>query len=90
MKISRERQKRFPPVPKTLEGLGGILDNFPPFEDMYRGRVTDRNGKSAVLFASQEMLDFVKVAKELHIDATFAVSEICLDFLIDTLKNCDE
>ena len=81
--IKRIRRSLHPPVPRTIAELGDVLRDYAPARAIYRGTVT-AGGASAIIFASHEMLKFLKRARWLHIDGTFSVSDFFL--VLDKMK----
>lgn len=71
--LQRERAKYRPLIPSSLEDLAAAMEDFAPTRGMYRGIVTAQDGSSALLFASDEMLEVLRTATEIYIDGTFKV-----------------
>ena len=72
--IKRIRKELLPPIPRTFPELGEVLQDYAPATNIYKGLVS-RGGASAIIFSNNEMLDFLRRSRWLHIDGTFSVSQ---------------
>lgn len=70
----RERIKLRPTLPKDMETLTTNLSTYQPLEKFYKGNVTCSDGKKALIFTSNELLQELQKSTELYVDGTFNVS----------------
>ncbi len=82
MHIRRERVKNHPKLPKTFNELRNILVNYGPAQTIYQGQVVISKTCSAVIFASNAVLERMNDSQELYVDGTFKVNfrypQICI------------
>lgn len=78
--LYRERIKLRPSLPKDMESLGADLSIYGPFEGFYKGCVTCSDGKKALIFTSNELLQELQESSELYVDGTFNVSLYLLQY----------
>ncbi|CAC82100.3 putative recombinase [Bracoviriform inaniti] len=71
MHIRRERVKNHPKLPKTFNELRNILVNYGPAQTIYQGQVVISKTCSAVIFASNAVLERMNDSQELYVDGTF-------------------
>lgn len=72
--LYRERIKLRPTLPKDMETLATNLSTYQPLEKFYKGNVTCSDGKKALIFTSNELLQELQKSTELYVDGTFNVS----------------
>lgn len=68
------RKQLIPKQPNTLKELGNALARFDKYHNFYRGEVSSKDGKSALIFLSDTMKNALNEAKHLLGDGTFRVS----------------
>ena len=77
--VNRERVKIRPPVPRSIEALGLMAENYLPCRNYYRCTVSALGPPGglervdAAKFANQSMSERLGSATEIHIDGTFKV-----------------
>ncbi|RVE51165.1 hypothetical protein evm_004130 [Chilo suppressalis] len=71
MHIRRERNKYQPKVPKTFNDLGNLLVKYEPAQRIYQGQVVISQTCSAVIFASNAVLERMNDCREIYVDGTF-------------------
>ncbi|KAG8148326.1 uncharacterized LOC118071461 [Chelonus insularis] len=69
--IIRERNKFRPKLPERLSDLGSLLVGYEPAQAIYQGQVTICETSSAVIFASNAMLERLNDCSEIYVDGTF-------------------
>ncbi|XP_071652266.1 uncharacterized protein [Temnothorax longispinosus] len=69
--LYRERIKLRPSLPKDMETLIANVSTYEPLERFYKGNVTCRDGKKALIFSSNELLQELQTSTELYVDGTF-------------------
>lgn len=72
--LYRERIKLRPSLPINMETLAANLSTYVPLEGFYKGSVTCSDGKKALIFTSNELLQELQKSTELYVDGTFNVS----------------
>lgn len=72
--IHRERRLFLPPMPRSFEELGDMLDEYPAVQEIYHGTNIATDGSITYMFGSMEMINRLNEATELYIDGTFRVS----------------
>lgn len=65
-----------------MEALAANLSTYKPLERFYKGNVTCRDGKKALIFTSDELLQELQKSTELYVDGTFNVSSYILHYTI--------
>ncbi|RLU19834.1 hypothetical protein DMN91_008393 [Ooceraea biroi] len=70
--LYRERMKLRPNLPKNMGILAVNLSTYVPLEGFYKGCVTYSDGKKALIFTSNELLEELQKSTELYIDGTFS------------------
>ncbi|XP_071568435.1 uncharacterized protein [Temnothorax nylanderi] len=71
--LYRERRKLRPNVTKDMNVLAMSLSAYAPLEGFYKGSVTCSNGKTALIFTSNELLQELQKSTELYVDGTFNI-----------------
>ncbi|CAA91234.2 hypothetical protein [Bracoviriform inaniti] len=71
MHVIRERNKFRPRVPERLNELGSLLVGYEPAQGIYQGQVIGPDSSSAIIFASNTMLERLNNCSELYVDGTF-------------------
>ncbi|KAG8148329.1 uncharacterized LOC118071483 [Chelonus insularis] len=71
MHIRRERNKYQHKIPKTLNDLGNLLARYEPVQGIYQGQVVVSETSSAVIFASNTVLERLNDFSEIYVDGTF-------------------
>lgn len=71
--IHRERRLFQPPIPRSFEDLGDMLDEYPAVQATYRGANIATDGSVTYMFGSTDMIDRLSNATEIYIDGTFRV-----------------
>lgn len=71
-----------PSLPKDMETLAMKLSTYGPLERFYKGYVTCNDGKKALIFTSNELLQELQKSTELYVDGTFNVSLYILQYII--------
>ncbi|RVE41635.1 hypothetical protein evm_013713 [Chilo suppressalis] len=71
MYIRRERNNFRPKLPERLNDLGSFLVGYKPAQGIYQGQVIVSETSSAVIFASNAMLNRLNDCSELYVDGTF-------------------
>ncbi|XP_070168539.1 uncharacterized protein [Polyergus mexicanus] len=69
--LYRERIKLRPSLPKDMETLAVNFSTYGPLERFYKGNVTCNDGKKALIFTSNELLQELQKSTELYVDGTF-------------------
>lgn len=72
--LYRERIKLRPSLPKDMETLAADLSIYGPLKEFYKGSVTCSDGKKALIFTKNELLQELQQSTELYVDGTFNVS----------------
>lgn len=72
--LYRERIKLRPSLSNNMETLAASLSTYVPLEGFYKGNVTCSDGKKALIFTSNELLQELQKSTELYVDGTFNVS----------------
>ncbi|XP_071653610.1 uncharacterized protein [Temnothorax longispinosus] len=71
--LYRERIKLRPSLPKDMETLIANVSTYEPLERFYKGNVTCRDGKKALIFSSNDLLQELQTSTELYVDGTFNI-----------------
>ncbi|XP_067208655.1 uncharacterized protein [Linepithema humile] len=71
--LYRERIKLRQTLPKDMETLATNLSTYQPLEKFYKGNVTCSDGKKALIFTSNELLQELQKSTELYVDGTFNI-----------------
>ncbi|XP_011860151.1 PREDICTED: uncharacterized protein LOC105557506 isoform X2 [Vollenhovia emeryi] len=71
--LYRERIKLRPSLPKNVESFAANLSTYVPMEKFYKGSVTCIDGKKALIFSSNELLQELQKSTELYVDGTFNI-----------------
>ncbi|RVE50942.1 hypothetical protein evm_004509, partial [Chilo suppressalis] len=71
MHIRRERNKYQPKVPKIFNDLSNLLVKYEPAQRIYQGQVVISETCSAVIFASNAVLERMNDCREIYVDGTF-------------------
>ncbi|XP_067217031.1 uncharacterized protein [Linepithema humile] len=69
--LYRERIKLRQTLPKDMETLATNLSTYQPLDKFYKGNVTCSDGKKALIFTSNELLQELQKSTELYVDGTF-------------------
>ena len=89
--VTRERQKIRPPVSRTIEALGIMLESYLPSRHFYQATVSSPGPPDspervrAIIFVSQSMLEWLPFAAEIHVDGTFKV-KLYLNHILEKLE----
>jgi len=78
--LYREKIKLRPSLPNDMETLAANLLTYRPLERFYKGNVTCSDGKRALIFTSNELLQELQKSTELYVDGTFNVSSYFLQY----------
>lgn len=65
-----------------METLAVNLSTYEPLERFYKGNVICNDGKKALIFTSNELLQELQKSTELYVDGTFNVSLYILQYII--------
>lgn len=65
-----------------METLAANLLTYQPLNKFYKGNVTCSDGKKALIFTSNELLQELQKSTELYVDGTFNVSLYILQYSI--------
>lgn len=71
--IYRERRLYQPPLPRSFEELGNMLDEYPAVQPIYQGTKFAADGSVIYIFGSTVMINRLRDVDELYIDGTFRV-----------------
>lgn len=71
-----------PNLPKDMETFTMNLSTYAPLKRFYKGNVTCSDGKKALIFTSNELLQELQKSTELYVDGTFNVSLYILKFIL--------
>jgi len=72
--MHRERTKSRPSIPDTLASLYDILQTSDIMQNIYKENITTTDGKSAIIFSTNYLLQALYSATEIYVDGTFSVS----------------
>jgi len=72
--LYRERIKLRPSLPNNMGTFAANLSTYIPLERFYKGSVTCSDGKKALIFTSNELLQELQKSTEFYVDGTFNVS----------------
>lgn len=65
-----------------MDILAATLSEYAPLKEFYKGSVTCSNGKKALIFTSNELLQELQKSTELYVDGTFNVSSYTIHYII--------
>ncbi|XP_071575450.1 uncharacterized protein [Temnothorax nylanderi] len=71
--LYRERLKLRPSLPRDMETFIRTLSTYEPLEQFYKGHVICSDGKKALIFTSNELLQELQKSTELYVDGTFHI-----------------
>lgn len=71
--MHRERTKSRPSIPDTLASLYDILQTSDIMQNIYKENITTTDGKSAIIFSTNYLLQALSSATEIYVDGTFSV-----------------
>lgn len=72
--MQRERLKSRPPIPDTLALLYDILENSGIMQNIYKESLITTDGKTAIIFSTNYLLQALSSATNIYVDGTFSVS----------------
>jgi len=65
-----------------METLAASLLTYVPLEGFYKGSVTCKNGKIALIFTTDTLSHELGKSTELYVDGTFNVSSCVVDYIL--------
>ncbi|KAM0724657.1 hypothetical protein ACS0PU_009738 [Formica fusca] len=71
--LNRERKKSRPKLPQSIAMLADELNNYIPITHIYKGSLTANDGKKALLFSNDKLLQALESSTEIFCDGTFSV-----------------
>jgi hypothetical protein len=80
--LYREKIKFRPSLPKDMKTLAVNLSTYGPLQQFYKGSVTCSDGKKALIFTRNELLQELQKSTELYVDGTFNVSLFILYYYV--------
>lgn len=80
--LNRERLKSRPKLPQSIATLADDLKYYTPINHIYKGCVTASDGKKALFFSNDKLLQALESSTEIFCDGTFSVSLIIIYYFI--------
>lgn len=77
--LNRERKKSRPKLPESITMLVDELNQYIPTNHIYKG--TAKDGKKALLFYNNELLQALESSTEIFCDGIFSVSFITIYYI---------
>lgn len=79
--LFRERQKNYLYIPSSLTALNECIVNHSFMKNICKIIIKDENGKVAILFTTETLLQILNVSQTIYADGTFSVSSIQICYI---------